>query len=243
MPVLFFLCVLAALIVPYVVWRWYDGNTREIYDGPASVVNVTLLGNRAFNKDYDYVSVALPARQSMLLRVSKARLATLKTAGITEVVVTVRQPPIGDEYIHSVIWPGETKVEVTERSGAPIAIGLYFLFFGMLTLVFMPTDVSPLMHHAALYTSALVLAIGGYAFTRMSLSGPPRDAGEMQNAQSRFFGIPLGRGKNGLLVMTLVCLALNAVLFWSPSILLLIGLNTAFALGACVAHLQRALPR
>jgi hypothetical protein len=178
----------------------------------------------------------------MLLCVTKARLASLAKAGITNVTVTVRQPPFGEDYIHSVIWPGENRVELAERSGGQIAFGLYFLFLGIMTMIYLPEGASALVQHIALYTSALVVATGGYAFARLS-PALAHSNGDISEAQSRFLGIPLGRGKGGLFAMTLVCLALNAALFWSPSILLLLGLNTAFALGGCVAYLQRALQR
>jgi hypothetical protein len=227
----------ATVAIPYLLWRVFVNNNREVYDGPATVLCVSLLGNQRYDKDNDFVNVDVPGYGIMLHSVPAARVQQFSPAA--NVIVTLRKPLIGPAYIASIIWPGEKRVEAQENSGAALFLGTTYLMLGMAALIAMPHDASAFAQHLMLYASALVLALGGFVFGTMTNS----KLGDIAESQSRFLGIPLGRGTTGLILMTVLCAAINAAIFWTPSILLLLGLNTAFAMGGCLALLKRSLQR
>lgn len=233
--ILFFLTALVGIALPYLLYRVVAGCTQQIYDGPATVIPIGLLGDSAREKGFDYYQVVVPGHNShVLLRVQTSRMANF--GATAEVVVTVNKPLIGEAYVASVIWPGEARVEHMVRDGAAIFLAVCYMLTAILSLVYLPL-VGGIPQHIMLYGTAVMLAAAGYVAT--ALSKPPKgDVGV-----SRFLGIPLGSGIKGLIVMTALCVAINAAIFWTPSLLLLIGLNTGFAMGSCVALLQRALQR
>jgi hypothetical protein len=233
----YILGIAAAVAIPYLLWRLFSNNSVEIYDGPATVLCVSLLGNQRYDKENDFVNVDVPGHGIMLHSVPTARVAQFSPAA--HVIVTLRKRPLGKPYIASIIWPGENRVEPTENNGAALFLGGMYLLLGMAALIAMPHGVSAIEQHVMLYISALILALGGYVFGSMTNT----KLGDVSTAQSRFLGLPVGRGTTGILTMLGICIAINAVVFWTPSILLLLGLNTAFAMGGCAALLQRTLQR
>jgi hypothetical protein len=233
---LFFLTALVGMALPYLLYRVVSGCTQQIYDGPASVIPIGLLGDNAREKGFDYYQVVVPGHNSpVLLRVETSRMQNF--GATAEVVVTVNKPLIGEAYVASVIWPGESRVEHMVRDGGAIFLSVCFMLTGMFSLVYLPLA-GGVWQHIMLYGTAGMIAAAGYVAIAFSKPSGKDDIGE-----SRFLFIPLGRGIRGLVVMTTLCVAINAAIFWTPSLLLLIGLNTAFAMGSCVAMLQRALQR
>jgi hypothetical protein len=220
--------IVAALVAPLLVVSVFRRATRTVYDGVATLINVGILGNTAREKDYDYVNVEVPGHGALLLRVEKRRLTCHGCT--TEVGITVRQSPFGKPYIATVQWPDQSRPEsVDENFGGKVILPLWYFFVGMGALVLAADASTALGQHLALYASALILALAGFSFSWQS------DTKLDAEAKSSVLGIPVGRGMSGLVVMTAICFAVNAAIFWTPSIFLLLGLNTAFAMGACAA--------
>lgn len=234
--------VIAALVLPFLVAGWYRRSTRTIYDGTATLINIGILGNTTRDREYDYVHVEVPGHGALLMRVRKDRISACNGC-TTELVVTVKQAPFGKPHIATAIWPGETSVETIEEGSAQLWMPLWYLMLGMGSLVLFAAPAgtqSALMQHASLYGSMLILALSGFMFGWLS----KHKLDNIGEARSTMFGfIPLGRGITGLATMTAVCIALNLAIFWTPSILLLLGLNTAFVMGGCAALLLKVTRR
>ncbi len=228
-----------ALVAPYLIWSRYQKGKVTVYQGPATVLQTPLLGSSAVDKDYDFLHVEVPGRESMLLRVSRERLSKLSGL-VSNVQIVISKLPFGKPFIESVQWPGESSFESEEDNFKGLGLsGTYLMLalgsvaaIGYLSIAGAPLT---LVGHVALYYSALLLAMSGYVMGRYMQKAPERS-----KLSAKFLFISLGSGLTSLYLLFAVCALLTAVSFWWFSFLILIpGLNAAMALGGLVATLQK----
>lgn len=224
---------LVAFVAPILLHIFYFSGKQVLYEGTATCRSYT---KTVFEQPrrYALVFVEVPAIGEILTEISHARAMTLSPMTDSVTVKVVKQP-FKSAQIESIAF-ADGAPEPAAPSYDGLGLSLYYFFLAFAALLWLPgkTDGGALAQHVALYFSAFSFAAAGFSINALS-----KDKVELQKAQARLLFIPLGSGYIGLYTMWVLAVAATIACFWQPSLLILLGLNTAFAAGSIPGVLWR----
>lgn len=224
---------LVAFVAPILLHIFYFSRKQVLYEGTATCRSYT---KTVFERErrYALVFVEVPGHGEILTEISHARAMTLSQMSDPVTVKVVKQA-FKSAQIESIAF-ADGAPEPAAPSYDGLGLSLYYFFLAFVALLWLPgkTDGGALAQHIALYFSALSFAAAGFSINALS-----KDKVELQKAQARLLFIPLGSGYFGLYTMWVLAVAATIACFWQPSLLILIGLHTAFAAGSIPGILWR----
>lgn len=224
-----------ALVAPYAIFVWFHNNKTIVYRGQVTISNTGLLPvMRASVTDYDFVTAFLPDGTSQVVEVSKQRLARLQGPA-SRAYIEVVQPLFGARYVSSIRWAGEEAADKGDTKYVGLFLATSYLLLGMFAaaIVDEPANLALVGHLGYAYV-ALLFIVSGLVLGIYLMKPVPADA------QGRLlYIIPFGKGRASLWMMTLTAAVLTGFSFWFGGVWLLLGLNTAVALGSLVALLAK----
>ncbi len=229
---------LLAFVVPPLLWSRWHGSKKIVYQGEAQCLATT---KTVFDHGkYAFVSVAVPGYGWLLAQISDARARAMSELPMSvPVQVTVTQRIFSKPQVESIAFAGDPAPETPANDFDGMFLSVYYFFFGLVApygILKLAMPDSALMQHVGLYVAALGFAAAGFVANYLS----KQPLGDISDAKASAFGIPLGKGKKGLLATFALCLVGTTLCFWTPTILILIpGLHCAFALGAAIAILLK----
>lgn len=240
MILLYLFGALLAFALPAVGWVLWYNSRKVLYEGPADCLPFTKSLFDAPRK-YALVFVQVPGHNRQLLaEISHERAQSLQGYAPVPVNVRVTQRFGGRAEIESIRFADQEAAEPARTTYPGLALSVVYLLFGLLVPISLAhlAPESGLAQHVALYMGALGIAMSGFCLNYLSEDGPV----DIGRAKTSVLGLPLGKGKTGLIVLGVLMLVLTAVSFWQMSILVLIpGLHAAFALGAVTGILAKTL--
>jgi len=231
MTLLLFYGILA-LVVPYAIFAWFHRGTTLVFQGNVPISTIGLLPReRRTVTAYDFLTAFMPDGGHLVFEVSKERLAKLPSL-FSEAYITVVQPMFGERYVSSVRFASEK--EGDSKAGDTKYVGLYlavtYLMLAMLAAGFVaqPANAALLGHFGNAYVGLLTV-VSGWMIAKYQMKPVAADA------EFRFLGFKMGKGRLGLLAVTLVAAVISGACFWYGGLLVLVGLNTGMALGSLMA--------
>jgi hypothetical protein len=233
----FLLLSFGSLFLPLLIFTWYNRQTHLVYQGEVQVSSIGLLpAFRSSVVAYDFVSVFLPDKTSIIVEVSKERLAKFEQMRVPvgKGYANISRGLLGTPYVSALQLPGEESMQVDKRDSG-LYLSVAYLLLGMLsfTWLFNPVVQSDVGKLAALLP-AMLFVVSGYALGRFKLPSIGADS------SSHFLGfIPMGSGKTGIATMSVLALAITAASFYCGGLLFLLGMNTAVAFGMMLALLAK----
>ncbi len=225
---------LVAFVAPILLHIFYFSGKQVLYEGAATCRSYT---KTVFERErrYALVFVEVPGIGEILTEISHSRAMALSQMTDPVTVKVVKQP-FKQAHIESIAFAGEAP-EPAAPSYDGMGLSLYYFVLAFAPLLWIPshTDHGSLAQHVALYFSALSFAAAGFSINALS-----KDKVELQKAQAKLLFIPLGSGYFGVYMMWALSVAATIACFWQPSLLIFIGLNTAFAAGSIPGVLWRS---
>lgn len=233
----FILLGLGSIFLPLLIFNWFNRQTHLVYQGEVQISTSGLLPElRSSQVPYDFVTVFLPDQTTQVAELSKERLARLKQTGniVVKANACVSRSFSGKPYISGLQLPGEESMHV-EKGDSALYLSVAYLLIAMLsfTFVFNPTAQSEVGAIAAILPAVLA-TLSGYVLGRHKLPSLTTDS------RSTFiYFIPMGSGKVGVAMISVLALAITAATFYYGGLLFLLGLNTAVAFGMMLALLAK----
>lgn len=125
--------VVAALVVPLLLWLLWYHTERVVYRGPAVVLSLGTAGERV-RPERAYVVVVLPDQQRVLADVPSARASTIGARG-RPVEVELRSRPLFTRlHVESIRWGSKERHEKAEQRFDGMLPALYYLVLGVMLL-------------------------------------------------------------------------------------------------------------
>lgn len=232
--------LLAALVLvaPYAIFAWGRKESMVVYRGEATIAKCGLLPtSRSSSLDYDFYTVFLPDGTSTMVEASQARIKSLGDSVVSKIVITIKQQPLGGRtYISAIRWPGEEVSEEGDKQFGGVYLCAAYLILGILSLVgVLRAPFAEMLGTFGLAYPLLLLALSGWCAGWYLVKPVPADAqGKL------LYVIPMGRGRAFLWGALCISFVLTGASLWYGGVLLLIGLNTSFALGQLLAMLFKS---
>ncbi len=224
---------LLAFAAPILLYVFYFSGKQVLYEGAATCRSYT---KTVFERErrYALVFVDVPGIGEVLTEISHSRALSLSQM-TDPVTVKVVKRPFKRAEIESIAF-GDAAPEPQAPCYDGMGLSLYFFLLGFVPLLLLPQPAAAggLAQHVVLFYSALSFAAAGFSINALS-----KDKIDLRKAQARLLFIPLGSGYVGLYTMWALAVAASIACFWQPSLLIFIGLNTAFAAGSIPGVLWR----
>lgn len=239
------LYAVTALVLPWVVFRWYHSLTTVVYQGKVTVCKVGLLPReRSSVTSYDFLTALMPDGSHMVFEQSKAKLASLGEL-VYQPVVTVKRALFGGGYISDVLWPGDTVATAGDTKFKGVFLSLIYFLLGFLALGLAAGHYAEFGLLGFAYTAVLTmvagLVLGAYKFA----SGTKVEGVRMLGL------VNVGSGKGGLIAACAIAAVATAALFTVAGSLMatgggfgvfvsaLAGMSVAYSLGMLIALVSK----
>lgn len=142
--------VVAALVVPLILWLIWYHSERLVYRGPAVVVSRGIDMHRV-RPERSFVVVVLPDQQRILADVPIARATAIGSGGKSVEVELRTRPLFGRLHVESIRWEPNGSYEKAEQRFDGMLPSLYYLVLGI-----------ALISHPLTLLSAVAVAVSGF---------------------------------------------------------------------------------
>lgn len=219
------LAAIAIAVLPPLFRHLWKSQRKVVYQGTARPLTRGLedLGQRTKTR---YCWFELPNKQKLFAEIPIDRHGKVWDDP-ERATITVVKYPFSKPEIESIHWLGEDASEPALGNPPGIVSCVFYLFAGLLALIYAPEGMGTATSMVAFYASAVFLALSGYSIDVFGGKGL-----KASDVSITSFGKTLGSGATSLYVGLAISLALTAAIFSYPSILILFpGITAAFAVG------------